>query len=469
MCDTWVAMGDATQSRQVLFGKNSDRPIFDCQPLLFQPGKTWPAQSSIQLEYVEVPQSERTYAHLGSSPYWCWGYEEGINEHGVVIGNEALFTKSFRASAEAYGRGEAIGLGLLGMDLVRLGLERGRTARQAVELIGALVEQYGQFGSGVPTKDHPRGGYDNSFIVADPREAWIVEAVGRRWTARCVDRGVASISNEPSIRAAWDRGSPDVVSHAIAQGWWPAEQEDCFDFARAYVDERVPRQLSHIRAMRSRQLLAEQQGQVTVPWMMRIARDHYEGTFLEGPYFDAADPDFLTLCMHVSPAGFTWGNTASSCVAVLPREQDELPIFWWTPGPPCTGCYVPFFVHGSRVPPSVSRAGTFGKGVVPPHTAGEDTFSPDSYWWLFRRLLDTVKGDETGSRPGYYEARQRVVRAKFDVLERAFADDVPGIVRQAAAARDRDSVAAARVLDEFTAECVGQVTATLDELLHELR
>ena len=98
---------------------------------------------------------------------------------------------------------------------------------------------------------------------------------------------------------------------------------------------------------------------------------------MQGPYFDAADPDLLTLCMHVSPADFTWGNTASSCVAVLPKSRAELPVFWWTPGPPCNGCYVPFFPHGSRLPEMVSNAGTFGNKVVAPPQAEPDTFSPD--------------------------------------------------------------------------------------------
>ena len=99
--------------------------------------------------------------------------------------------------------------------------------------------------------------------------------------------------------------------------------------------------------MRSRQLLAEQRGQITPRWMMRIARDHYEDTFLGGPYFEATDPDFQSICMHASPANFTWGNTASSCVAILPQSSQAFPVFWWTPGPPCNGCYVPFFVHGT--------------------------------------------------------------------------------------------------------------------------
>jgi secernin len=465
MCDTWIALRGATSTKQIIFGKNSDRPIFDCQPLMLYPRQEWARGSQIQLEYREIPQVETTYATLGSSPYWCWGYEEGINEYGVVIGNEAIFTKTFRAAAEAYHQGRGPELGLLGMDLVRLALERSRSANQAIELLGSLVEQYGQFGSGVPASDHAQGGYDNSFIIADPSEAWVLEAVGTRWAARQISQTYATISNQPSIRTAWDQGSLDLAEYAAEQGWWPADKQGTFDFARAYIDQNVARQLSHIRAMRSRQLLAEQDGRVTVPWMMRIARDHYEDTFLQGPYFDAADPDFLSLCMHVSPAQFTWGNTASSCIAALPIGSEQLPVFWWTPGPPCNGCYVPFFVHGSALPEIVSRAGTFGKCVVAPDRAGEDAFSADSYWWLFRRLMDAVKGDPLRSLPEYYGARNRIVRERFDAIEQTFMAEAPDVIGKAASLITTDRAAAAALLDAFTSSCLQTVIITLKDLI----
>lgn len=467
MCDTWVAMGDATLTQNVIFGKNSDRPIFDCQPLVFYPRKEWPAGSEVQLEYVELPQAELTYAMLGSSPYWCWGFEEGINEHSVVIGNEAVFTKTFREAAEAHRLGEGPPPGLLGMDLIRLALGRSQTAGQAVELMGALIERYGQFGSGVPAEAHTEGGYDNSFIIADPNEAWILEAAGRRWIAKRVTTDYTSISNEPAIRTEWDAGSSDIEAYAIDKGWWPVDQEERFDFARAYIDEQVPRQVSHIRAMRSRQLLAEKEGEITTRWMMRITRDHYEGTFLGGPHFDAADPDFHSICMHVSPADFTWGNTASSCIAALPKSEGEFPVFWWTPGPPCNGCYVPFFVHGSKLPEIVSRAGSFGKHVVAPPDAEEDEFAPDSYWWLFRRLMDKVKGDPVRSLPKLYESRNRTVRTRFDALEQAFEAELPGVLQRATESKEAGEEAVARILDEFIAACVARVIVTLEELLRE--
>src|SRR5690606_19765948 len=157
---------------------------------------------------------------------------------------------------------------------------------------------------------------------------------------------------------------------------------------------------------------------------------------------------FHSLCMHASTANFTWGNTASSCVAVLPRSADELPIFWWTPGPPCNGCYVPFFVHGSNLPDIVTNPGPFGTRVMPADAAREDEFSAHSYWWLFRELMDQVKGDPIASLPGLYPTRNRAVRTQFDALEQEFEAETPGVIRQALAADHPDTTAS--ILDEFT-------------------
>lgn len=472
MCDTWAALTDATRDGHVILGKNSDRPIFDCQPLVRYERRTWPAGSRLRLEHVEIPQATETYTTLGSSPYWCWGYEEGINEHGVTIGNEAIHTKPFRHAAQSYPTDASVQLGLLGMDLIRLGLERGRTAAEAVSVIGELVEEYGQFGSGAPTRSHAEGGYDGSFLIVDPSEAWVLETAGKRWAARRVEQGVVSISNQPSIRERWDRGSEDIEEHAVEMGWWPAHDAGPFDFARAYIDDHKPRHLSHLRAMRTRQLLDRQRGDVSLAWMKRIARDHYEDTFLAGPYFDAADPDCLTVCMHNSPADFTWGNTASSCVAILPKngaaqQGQHLPVFWWTPGPPCNGCYVPFFIHGRSLPAIVSTAGVQGKSVTAPNLVAADTFADDSYWWLFRELLDRTKGAAIGSRPGVYPQRNAIVRARFDALEQEFEAALPAVMEQAQAAVEDGADATAGVLDRFSARCVEQTVDAVRGLLHE--
>jgi secernin len=464
-CDTWVALPDSTECGFTILGKNSDRPIFDCQPLIFVPGQKWPAGSKLELEYITIPQVDETCTTMGSSPYWCWGYEEGLNEYGVAIGNEAIFTKTFKEAAAAYKKGEGPKLGLLGMDLLRLGLERGKTAREALEVITSLLEKYGQFGSGVPTADHPDGGYDNSYIIADPNEAWVLETVGNRWVAKRFTKSVTSISNEPSIRADWDLACSDLVDYAINKGWWPEDRRDGFDFARAYIDEETPLHLSHCRAMITRKLLLDKEGHVTPRWMMRIARDHYEDTFLKGPYFDAALPDFLTIDMYASPAGFTWGNTASSCVAILPSSTDELPVFWWCPTPPGNSCYIPFFVHGSKLPEIVSTAGIYGKKVVAPNKAKEDGFLSESYWWLFRDLLDKTRGGPVGSKVGYWEVRHLRVRSEFDALEKEFEAELPKIMKKAVELKKAGRVdEAAKILDDHTAKCVDRVIKKVNEL-----
>jgi secernin len=437
----------------MLLGKNSDRPVGETQPLRHLPARRPLRGDRLRLAYVELPDERETLAHVGASPYWCWGHELGVNECGVAIGNEALFTRDLARGQRDARAGRPPEPGILGMELVRLGLERGRTAAAALEVMTGLLERHGQWGAGVPRTPAAEGAYDNSYLIADGREAWVLETSGRRWVAARVRRSSWSISNQATIRGEWDRAADGLAEHAREAGWWGRE----LDFAAAYTDPQVPLQVSHIRLQRSRELLrdAVRAGGADVAAAARVLRDHYEGTFLQGPYFNAARPDFMTLCMHSHPSGFTWGNTASSAIFVLPPD-DRPPHLWWAAATPCTSVYVPVFV-GAGPSAALGRAGTARPADANPERAPEDGPAADSYWWTFQRLLDAVKGDALGTE---YPARQALVREAFDPLERAWRGELDGVLAESARS-DHDRAP----LEAFTRRCVDAALATANRLL----
>ncbi|MET3934399.1 C69 family dipeptidase [Arthrobacter sp. OAP107] len=220
-CDAFVAQTDATADGRLIFGKNSDRPAGEAQPLRYVPRR--PKAGRLELAYVSI-DDEPAYAHLGGAPFWCWGYEFGVNEHNVTIGNEAQFTRSWASSVEAARAGSPPSAGIIGMELIKLGLERGRTASHALEVMTGLLERYGQWGSDLHGKQPVDGSYDNSYLIADGKDAWVLETSGREWISRRVESGIYSISNERLLQeylrpAAGPDDAQQGLNHA-ADGWW---------------------------------------------------------------------------------------------------------------------------------------------------------------------------------------------------------------------------------------------------------
>ncbi|OBB26051.1 hypothetical protein A5792_27145 [Mycolicibacterium peregrinum] len=444
-CDTFIASADVTRSGAAIFGKNSDRPAGEAQPLRRSPARS--AGAPLRLAYVTIDDAD-AYAHVGSAPFWCWGYEIGVNEHRVAIGNEAVFTRTWATAVTDERAGRGPQPGLLGMELVRLGLERGATAYQALTVMTRLLERYGQWGSAIVGKDHGSGAYDNAYLIADPTEAWILETAGPDWAARRVRSGSYAISNELSIRTDPDLISDGLRRTALDAGWYPADRT--FDVTDAYTDPGTPLQVSHIRRRRAEELLqiAEADGGLDVPQAFGILRDHLEGTFLGGPTFDASRPDFLTLCMHEHPAGFTWGNTAASLVVELHADPDRPVALWWCPVTPCTGIYIPFFVEAGRLPDNVQRPAPVAASWDPrDHRAV--TYDPLSSWWRWQQLLDVAK--EPAARD--FSGRAAAIRRQFDVVEREWLTAVA------------DLTVEPERLAAFTDDCLGLATRTATALI----
>jgi dipeptidase len=424
-CDTLVALSPATADGVTLFAKNSDRPPRECQRVVQLPRARHSIGARVRCQYVEIPQVEETAAVLGSQPYWLWGFEHGVNEHRVAIGNEMVFAR------------EPLGAtGLLGMDLVRLGLERGRSAEEALVVMTSLLETHGQGGSGQPHLDWP---YNNAFLIADPRAAWILETSARHWAARRVQSS-ANISNGIALAADWERGSSDLTDFAVARGWWPAGSGRV-DFAAAYRDEStVPPNLWRERCRRAGALLAEARGQLSPVALRAILRDHYDTPVL--PRRAPDDPRFFSLCMHADPLD----NTTAAMVARLPADPAALATAWICLGSPCVGVFMPCYLDGT-VPAALAR--------------GDATESAESPWWRMRQLLTLVERDPSRFGP--------LVRARWDELELKLAVETATIEDQAIAfRRARRNDDAARTLTAFMARTLERLLDGFEALVREI-
>jgi secernin len=360
-CDTLVAFSDEGQERQVIFAKNSDRPWNETQPLEYVPSATHAPGSTVRCQLLTIPQAEHTLAVIGGRPWWLWGYEQGLNEAGVAIGNEAIYT-----------RDEVPSVGLLGMDLVRLGLERGQNAAAATEVIAEHVERYGQGGSGVYPNDPQLGDfrYHNSFMIADADEAFVLESSGHRWVSRRVVSSIA-IANLLTIGDDWDQASLDVEEHARNQGWWNEPFDVRFDFRSAYED-RAMRANTEARYAQSCRFL--ERGEVSLESMMRHLRDHFEGGTIHIHDSKAQVTRPRSICLHPE----LWANGTTASMVVDLTAARRLPVAWVSMASPCTSVFVPVPV---------------GEQLPTPWSIGSENPDPRSLWWLMHELAEAVQRD----------------------------------------------------------------------------
>jgi len=402
MCDTFVALGPATSDGSTVLGKNSDREPNEAQVLEFHPRGGHPAGLKAKLTYIEIAQVRETRAVLLSRPFWMWGAEIGANEDGVAIGNEAVWSKMPLSRKP----------GVTGMDMLRLALERATTAGQALETFIGLLHDHGQ--GGICGFRDKRITYHNSYIIADPKEAWVLETAGPLWAARRVT-GSASISNGLTIGEEIDLMHPDLVETARKKGW--LKKGETFHFARCYSDWFYTTfSACRRRRTRSLDLIAENHGSFDAAAAMAILRDH------EGDNY-RPDGHFLgnRVCAHAGSGPARKGmQTTASLVAHLKEEPGRRTIWATGTAAPCTSVFIPIW---------------FGENVLPDlgPEPGE-RFDDKSLWWRHERFHRTILRDYTNRLRVFKSEREEwerdlLIKAervpageRFDFTARAFAE-----------------------------------------------
>lgn len=416
MCDTMVATGGQSVDGAVLFGKNSDRERNEAQYLEAAPKRTHRKGAKVKLTHVEIDQVPETHAVILSKPFWIWGAEIGANEHGVVIGNEAVYGK----------RMPSLDPGVIGMDYLRLGLERGASAEEALDAITRLIARHGQSGNCGHMKTRT---YHNSFIIADATGAWVLEAIGHDWVAERAD-GVRTISNALSIEANYDKisdGMKAKVGDAPVASTMTNPRRDKLSQGKE-------------RCARSTAVLGNRRGKLDVHAVMSALRDH-------GPAERNWHPDqtaMKSVCMHAA-WGTNGGQTTGAMASSLKRGQPG--VHWVTASAaPCLSVFKPVFVD---------------LGLPVGERRPVDTFDAKTRWWKHEQLHRAVLQD--------FEARSNAIADERDALEKSFARRIAKVVDADVEAR-REAVtecwaeadaAEARWLDTVSAmECTSKPAAS---------
>jgi dipeptidase len=355
----------------------------------------------------QIPQVPHTYAYHDGN----YGI---MNEHNLMIGectNRARYQPQAVTVKQAKATGQPCRL-FYSQELSRVALERCTRAREAVLLMGELIETYGYFSTG------------ETLLVADADEAWVFEMCALPhevyhsvWVAaRVPDGEVFVAANEFRIRDVVDDRPEDFLySRMLKPGleelkWWRPEDGPLDWLATVspgeyahpyYALRRVWRVLDRVNPglqlspwapdgyTRQYPFSVRPKRRLDVRDVFALYRDHYEGTQFDltrgvaaGPYHDPSrffgpyegdmtDPDHKPLLgawerpISVYYQGYTY---------VCQTRSPEVPqatrgVVWFGPDVAATTCFVPLLA-GSPAPLAYQ-------------SGSPQVFDTDSAWWAF--------------------------------------------------------------------------------------
>jgi len=359
-----------------------------------------PSQDHKPDEYIEikgrdgklrgkVKQVPHTYAVVGL-----------MNEHQLAIGETTFGGRRELRNPD----------GLLHyFFLMKLALQRAKTAREAIKVMTDLVEEYGYASTG------------ESFSIADTNEAWIMEMIGpgpggkgAHWVALRIPDGYISAHANMSRIGEFPLSDPEnciysenVISFAEEKGYYDPKSGKPFSFRYAY-DPPEPSSLrtcaarvwSMFRRSAPSQNLSPdfQRGvkgakpyplwikpdkKLSLQDVMAIMRDHYEGTEFDmtkgvdaGPF--GSPNRWRDLTWEVDGVKYSWErpiSTQQTGFSFISQSRSWLPdaiggVYWYGVDDTYTTCYVPLYCCINDLPKSF--------------TVGDlQKFSWDSAWWVF--------------------------------------------------------------------------------------
>jgi secernin len=339
MCDTMYAGPAAAGEGRAWFAKNSDRHPAEPQALCLVP--------RVEAGFRSAAGAGRGDGAAGpgpglafalSKPSWMAGGEMGLNEKGVAIGNEAVFSR-FKAHKD----------GILGMDILRSALATSSTPEEARDYICGLVESQDQGGNGAFKGSLV---YSNSFIVAGPGVGYVVETAGRRWAWRSTE-SIATISNAYSIEEDYKRLDVRTRKEIAPVN----ERAACSDEAdpgrkghkeswREHVQSRFYLRFTKGDSRRERTTAALRSAAPAVGMaaILGALRDHGAGR--------PGAAGMAVPCLHEAGFPIKSTSTASMAVEYLPPSPGALALLWFTGCPhPCLSVFVPvLLVSGEFFP-----------------------------------------------------------------------------------------------------------------------
>lgn len=221
-CTNLLVSKGASKDGSTMITYNADAGGF-MEPFYYKPAQDHPAGTLVDVYEWDtgkflgkIKQVPHTYRVVGN-----------INEHQVSIGETTFGGRELHDSTAIVDYGS----------LMYLALQRAKTAREAIKVMGDLVAEYGYYSSG------------ESFSVADPNEVWILEMIskgmeekGAVWAAiRIPDGYISAHANQARIQG-FDMNDKenvmcalDVVSFAIKMKFYDPAKDGAFSFQKAYA------------------------------------------------------------------------------------------------------------------------------------------------------------------------------------------------------------------------------------------